>query len=96
MIKIIARNTVLEGKKEEFISLVKELVEKSRAEEGNISYDLWEDIKNPNVLTFIEEWKDQRAIEIHNATEHFTRIVPQIHELVEAEGSEVRLYSQVL
>jgi quinol monooxygenase YgiN len=96
MIKIIARNTVLEGKKEEFILLVKELVEKSRAEEGNISYDLWEDIKNPNVITFIEEWKDQRAIEIHNATEHFTRIVPQIHEVVEAEGSEVRLYSQVL
>lgn len=96
MIKIIARNTVLEGKKEEFISIVKELVEKSRAEEGNISYDLWEDINNTNVFTFIEEWKDRAAVDEHNASEHFTRIVPQIRQLTAGEGSEVRLYTQIL
>jgi quinol monooxygenase YgiN len=96
MIKIVARNTVQEGKKEEFLSLVKELIEKSRAEDGNISYDLCEDIKDPNVLTFIEEWKDQAAIRIHNACEHFTRIVPQIGKLTVAGGGEVRLYQQIL
>jgi quinol monooxygenase YgiN len=96
MIQIVARNTVQEGKKEEFLALVKELVEKSRAEEGNIYYDLWEDIKDPNVLTFIEEWKDQEAINIHNASEHFTRIVPQIGRLTVEGGSEVRLYTQIL
>lgn len=96
MIKIVAKSTVQEGKREEFLALVKELIEKSRAEEGNISYDLWEDIKNPNVLTFIEEWKDQEAISIHNSSEHFTRIVPQIGKLTVADGGEVRLYTQVL
>lgn len=96
MIKIVARNTVKEDKKEELLSLVKELVEKSRAEEGNISYDLWEDMNASNVLTFIEEWKDQAAIDKHNATEHYTRLVPQIGELTVSKGSECRVYTQVL
>jgi len=96
MIKIVAKNTVKEDKKEELLSLVKELVDKSRAEEGNISYDLCEDINDSNVLTFIEEWKDQDAIDKHNATEHFTRLVPKIGELTIAEGSEIRLYTKVL
>lgn len=96
MIRIIARSTIKEGKREEFLSLVKELVEKSRAEEGNVYYDLCEDINNPNVLTFIEAWKDQNAIQIHNASEHFTRIVPQTGELTVPEGGEVRFYTQVL
>lgn len=95
MIKIISRNRIKEGKKEEFLSLVKELVEKSRAEEGNASYGLWEDKKDPNVLTFVEDWRDQAAIDLHNATEHFVRIVPQMRELIVAEDKELRLYSQV-
>jgi quinol monooxygenase YgiN len=96
MIKIVSRNTIKEGKKEVFLSLVKELVEKSRAEEGNISYGLWEDKNDSNVFTFIEDWKDQEAIGVHNATEHFLRIIPQMRELTLAEGKELRLYTQVL
>ena len=96
MIKIVFRSTIKEGKKEEFLSLVKELVEKSREEEGNISYCLFSDMNDSNVLTFIEEWKDQAAIDIHNATEHFVRIIPQMRELTIAEGEEGRIYTQVI
>lgn len=94
MIKIVAKNTLKEGQKENFIKTAKELIEKSRAEEGNISYTLCEDIKNPDILTFIEEWKDMEAIAVHNDTEHFKKIVPMLAEF-RIGSSEVNLYKEV-
>ena len=40
MIKIVSKNLIKEDKVEEFKKLMKELVEKSAAEEGNIHYSL--------------------------------------------------------
>lgn len=96
MIKIIVRNKIKEGRKDEFLALVKELVEESRKEEGNIAYGLWQDRNDPDILTFVEDWKDQGSIDEHNAAEHFKRIVPRMLELVDAEQREARHYIQVL
>ncbi len=93
MIKIVAKNILKEGKKAEFIKTAEELIQKSRAEEGNISYSLFEDVNNENIVAFIEEWKDLKAIEFHNNTEHFKRIVPMLGEL--REKSEVNLYKEI-
>lgn len=73
MIKIVAKCFLKEGMKEEFKKATVELIAGSRAEEGNISYVLFEDIANPNVMAFIEEWRDEKAIEEHNATPHFIK-----------------------
>lgn len=93
MIKIVAKNILKEGKKAEFIKTAEELIQKSRAEEGNISYSLFEEVNNENIVAFIEEWKDLKAIEFHNNTEHFKRIVPMLGEL--REKSEVNLYKEI-
>ena len=93
MIKIVAKNILKEGKKAEFIKTAEELIQKSRAEEGNISYSLFEDVNNENIVAFIEEWKDLKAIEFHNNTEHFKRIVPMLGEL--REKSKVNLYKEI-
>ena len=95
MIKIIVRNKIRQGRKAEFLVLVKELVEESRKEEGNITYGLWQDRSDPDILTFVEDWKDQAAIDAHNATEHFKRIVPLMIKLADAEQREARHYVQV-
>lgn len=84
MIKIVAVMKIKAEYVDTFKTLAKELVEKSRAEEGNISYSLNELIGDPATLTFIEVWKDQAAIDTHNATEHFTRILPKLGELCES------------
>ena len=59
MIKIVAEWFVKPESREKFLELCEEIVEGTRAEEGNISYELHENIADPNHLTFIEEWKDQ-------------------------------------
>ena len=88
MIKIVAKKLVKEGKVQEFKEIVGELVEKSLAEEGNVFYSINVSTKNPRVLAFIECWRDQEALDIHNATEHFQRIVPAINELCEESSAE--------
>ena len=94
MIKIVAKMHVKPACVETFKALAKELVEKSRAEEGNVSYSLNALMSDPNCLAFIEIWKDQAAIDLHNATEHFTTILPQLSELCES-GDPVDLYTEV-
>ena len=34
-------------------------------------------------MVFVEEWKSNEAIEKHNASGHFTRIVPLLVEMCE-------------
>ena len=88
MIKIVAKKLVKEGKVQEFKEIVGELVEKSLAEEGNVFYSINVSTKNPRMLAFIECWRDQEALDIHNATEHLQRIVPAINELCDESSAE--------
>ena len=77
-----------------FKALTKELAEKSREEEGNVSYSLKELIGDHTTLASIEIWKDQAAIDTHNATEHFTGILPKLAEL-RASAEPVNLFTEV-
>ena len=94
MIKIVACMKVKAECLDTFKTLAKELVEKSRAEEGNVSYSLNELIGDPATLAFIEIWKDQAAIDTHNATEHFTSILPKLAALCES-AQPANLFTEV-
>ncbi len=87
MLKIVADNFLLPEKRDEFLGYAKELIEATRKEEGNISYYLHQDVKDENHLTFIEEWKNQDAIDQHNASEHFTTLVPKMGTCAAKPGS---------
>ncbi len=93
MIKIVSKNLIKEDKIEEFKSLMKELVEKSSAEEGNIHYSLNVSRENPRMFAFIELWRDQEAIDKHNATEHFQRLVPMMRSM--REDLELDIFTDV-
>ncbi|WP_211232600.1 aminoacyl-tRNA hydrolase [Brachyspira alvinipulli] len=93
MIKIIAKNPVKQENKSKFIETAKELIEKSRKEEGCISYSLYESTDG-KYLTFIEEWKDEKAIESHNNSQHFKSIVPKLGEMLDGE-MDVVLYKEI-
>ena len=36
-------------------------------------------------MVFVEQWKSEKDIEIHNASKHFTKIVPMLIELCEKD-----------
>jgi len=87
MIKIVAKNYVKANKINEFISLVTKLVqETNKSDEGCIHYELFQDIKEPTILTIIEEWENKEALEQHMAAKHFLEIVPQLAAFTEKPG----------
>ena len=78
MITIISENIIAEQKQQEFITIVKQMIEKSRKEDGCISYTLHQNTKNTLYYCIIEQWENEQAISQHNHTEHFKTLVPQM------------------
>ncbi len=94
MLKIVAKMLVKAEELEKFKGLAKELVQKSHAEKGNVFYSLNESTNNERELAFLECWKDQSAIDTHNATEHFKGILPKLAELCES-ASPVEVFREI-
>ena len=62
-------------------ALTDELVESSRKDEGN--KDLFESTTQPGVYMFCESWENAELLKRHAASEHFTRIVPELEKLTD-------------
>ena len=80
MIKVIAKSLIKDSELEKVNNLYSELVQMTRQEDGCISYELFQDINNKNLLIIVEEWESESHLDAHKKTEHFTRIVPQISD----------------
>ncbi|VWX35303.1 putative quinol monooxygenase [Exiguobacterium oxidotolerans] len=75
MIAIEAKLEVQPAKRTEFLEATKALVDGSRLEAGNVSYDLFQSTEDENVFMMIEKWEDQAAVETHNTSAHFGQFV---------------------
>ncbi|MCX5519237.1 putative quinol monooxygenase [Kaistia defluvii] len=79
MLKVIAQDFIRPEAVEIVRPLYRELVAMTRQEPLCIAYDLFIDQKDPGHFIFIEMWPDRAALDIHCASEHFTRLVPLIN-----------------
>lgn len=82
---IVARAEVVAGKEQAFIEKAQVLVEATRAEAGNISYNLYQNPTNQAYFLFYEEYKDQAAIEAHASSAHFKAFGAAIEGLLASE-----------
>lgn len=94
MIKIVAKNYIKADKVQEIIALAKKLVQETiQKDKGCIRYELFQDLSNPQILTFIEEWENKEALDRH-MSKHFKEIVPYVAECSEKTG-ETSLYQKL-
>ena len=70
-IRIVAEIKIKPEFREGMMPALQTLVAGSRAEKGNIMYDLTESLDTPGQFFMIEDWVSAQAIEEHNATAHF-------------------------
>ncbi|MFC7784148.1 putative quinol monooxygenase [Rossellomorea sp. GCM10028870] len=91
MIIIHAEFQINPTKEQAFLEEIRPLVAASRAEEGNISYDLMKDTERESVYTMVEAWRDAAAVETHNASEHFSSFVGRAPEYL-AAPLDVKIY----
>jgi quinol monooxygenase YgiN len=94
-IKVVAKHYVKPEKIEDYIGLSKKLVKETLKEEGCIEYGLYQDSKDPLILTMIEEWEDNNCLERHFDSAHFKEIVPLTTECFEKEV-EMNIYNKIV
>ena len=87
MIAVYAKNIIKEIYIEKFMSLAKPLIEETRKETGNVSYELVRVLGKVNEFAFLEKWENNEVLEAHMKTKHFTTLIPQIGELLEEDMS---------
>ena len=85
--KIISAQVFIKAEKvDDFLAATRGLIEKSRAEEGCISYSLYQDPEDKTRFLFFEEWKNQAAIDFHFATEHFQQFGTTLEDCASKPG----------
>ena len=98
MLKLIAEDFIQIDKIEIVLPLYKELIEKTKLEQGCIAYDLFHDLRNVGHFVFIEEWEDRAALDRHVQSEHFQRLVPLIdaHTRQQANFTHMQHFTELM
>ena len=79
MIKVTASEYIKPECIDEFLAIVKELVEKTNAlDVGCVRYELCRDVSDPLHFLMIEEWEDQASLDAHMKSTHFVELIPKL------------------
>ena len=70
-----ARWRVREGRLGTLLSLLAELSAKSRAEEGNLLYEIHQSNADANTLVLYEGYRDETALDEHRKSDHYQTLV---------------------
>lgn len=82
-IKIVAVLTARPGKADALRDLLNTMLAPSRAEPGNLRYDLWVDQAEPGRFVLDELYADADAVAAHRASDHFQTYLTSIGDLAE-------------
>ncbi|ONI40240.1 hypothetical protein AN639_00870 [Candidatus Epulonipiscium fishelsonii] len=94
MIVVVATNYLIPEKKQEYMDVVKKLVEETRKEKGCISYVFNEDMDDPNKVAFIEKWESKEALDAHFKAPHFVELTPKLSEC--RTNREINFYKEII
>jgi len=82
MFTLIAKITINKEHTEFVKSELKKLIEPSRLKEGCISYKMFEDRKNNDVVFFIETWENNEVFAKHMTSELIVNYSKTTHGMV--------------
>jgi len=94
-IRVVAKFHVKPEKVPEFVDMCKKLVDETVKEEGCIEYGLYQALDNSEILTFLEEWRNESSLDEHMKSNHFIEIFPLFSECLVKEA-EVSVYKKKL
>ena len=69
------------GREDDLEALLRGMAASSRAEPGNLRYDLWRDADQPGRFVLDELYKDADALAFHRASAHFQAYVARVGDL---------------
>jgi Uncharacterized conserved protein len=83
--KVIAHLFIRKSAIEVFEKLAIELIQQSREEEDCLTYNLYQDILNAEEFVFIEEYRDQNALDFHFKTAYLNTFINEIKDFQSKE-----------
>jgi quinol monooxygenase YgiN len=93
-VRVIARAVARKGKENQLRSLLQDMLVPTRAEEGCLSYELFES-DSKGRFYFDEAWESQAALDKHIATPHFKHLEQNMSESMEGPF-EVNMLTRIL
>lgn len=81
----------MKHQKTELSKLLKNLIEKSKSENGNINYNLYSSVQEDTLL-FVEQWENLDILKAHLQTEHFNQFGADIDGLLK-EDLEINVFT---
>ncbi len=91
MVVLHARLLLTDEGRSQFDAMLVRLVESSRAEDGCISYRVYQSLETASEVAFVEEWSDREVLDEHFQTPHFTSFAEKFPAWV-TEPAEIRIY----
>jgi quinol monooxygenase YgiN len=82
-VKVMGILVAKPGKTEELRALLAEMVAPSRAEPGNLQYNLWRDRAALERFVLEERYLDDSAVATHRVTPHYKNYLSKIRDLAE-------------
>ncbi len=92
MIIVTAKIKAKNGEKDNIIAKSQDILKFSRLDPGNISYNLYADTEDEDLLVMLEQWESSKLLEAHMQTEHFKAFGEAIKDII-AEEMDIGVYS---
>jgi autoinducer 2-degrading protein len=94
-ITVFAKWQIKDGKLSTVLNLLSEMVTKSKAEEGNLFYQVHQSNTDANTIMLFEGYKNETALAAHRGSEYFQSLV--MKEIVPMlENREVVLATELV
>jgi len=86
-VAVFARYTVRAGEEARVANALRNMVEPTRAEPGNLDYQVFRDPKDPSLFAGFERYTDESAFQEHLASPHFStwlkgQVLPSLEDRV--------------
>jgi len=94
-VRVVARVTAKPDCVESVKAILLGVVEPTRREPGNLSYQLLQNNSDPTDFTFVEEWTTAPAEQAHFSTSHILDALRKLPGLLAADP-DIRRYSLLL
>ena len=92
--RVIVAMEVKEGKKQEALKTLIPLAELARKKQGNISYDIYSSIENPNEVVLDQLWSNKGAFDKHYNSPEASKLRQTVESLL-VKAAQVKTYTEV-
>lgn len=90
-LNVVAIIETSSARAEELKKILLGIIEPTRKESGCIRYELYQDITNTGLFTFVEEWESQEHLDVHMKTPHLVAAGEAFSKIITKETVVLRL-----